>query len=96
MVDMGRYEEAEEMYLQLMKSLELSLGKNHPTSHECYVGYENLLRMTGRYKEALLLFETTYIAYCELLGPPHPRTLHLAGLLNDLMKDIEKKNQENG
>jgi tetratricopeptide (TPR) repeat protein len=92
LVNLGRNREAEEIYMQSMKSLEVSLGKSNRSTLCFTTYYGTLLLKTGRYLEALPLLEIVYMRTLELLGPQHADTLRRKQRLEHLLEVIKENN----
>ena len=90
LVNAGQNEEAEEMYIRSMKSLDASLGKDNLHGLCFTSNYGIYLREAGRYVEALPLFEDVYTRTLDLFGSQHPDTLRREKRLDRLLEAIQE------
>ncbi len=94
MAKTGRYEEAEEMFIESLTSLEFSLGKTHRDTLLCTSNYGLLLQHTGRYMEPLPLLKMVLAKTLDSLGPQHADALSSKQGF-DFLLDFMKGNNSN-
>jgi tetratricopeptide (TPR) repeat protein len=90
MVAIGEYNEAEDMYVRCMNSMEASLGKSGRFILRFTTDYGSFLGKAGRYQDALLLLERAYTGFRESCGPRHPSTIYRERLLNEVLEHMKK------
>jgi hypothetical protein len=75
-----------------MKSFEASLGKTHKYTLRFTSNYATFLHNTGRYVEALPLYEEAYTRTLDFLGTEHADTKKRKQQLDCLLEVIEENN----
>jgi CHAT domain-containing protein/tetratricopeptide (TPR) repeat protein len=86
--DMGRYKEAEPLFLRSLKILEVRMGKDHRYVATSLSNLAELYRATARYQEAERLLQRSLKIYEVTLGKDQPQvatTLNHLGLLYHAM-----------
>ncbi|KAF1965815.1 HET-domain-containing protein [Bimuria novae-zelandiae CBS 107.79] len=71
----GRYEEAEELFVQVMETRKRVLGEEHPDTLTSMANLASTYRNQGRWKEAEGLFVQVMETRKRVLGEEHPDTL---------------------
>ncbi|WP_416666116.1 tetratricopeptide repeat protein [Egbenema bharatensis] len=85
---MGRYSEAEPLFVRSLAIYEQQLGADHPHTATSLNNLAGLYRSMGRYSEAEPLFVRSLAIYEQQLGADHPHTAtslnNLAGLYRSM------------
>ncbi|KAK7177352.1 Kinesin light chain 5 [Paraphaeosphaeria sporulosa] len=71
----GRYEEAEEMFVQVIETRKTVLGEEHPDTLTSMANLASTYRIQGRWKEAEELEVQVMETFKRVLGEEHPATL---------------------
>ncbi|KAL4862810.1 hypothetical protein BDV12DRAFT_38799 [Aspergillus spectabilis] len=71
----GRYNEAEELFAQVMETQKQVLGPDHPSTLASMANLASTYWNQGRWKKAEELFAPVMATQKEVLGPEHPSTL---------------------
>jgi tetratricopeptide (TPR) repeat protein len=85
---MGRYKEAEPLYVRSLAIREEQLGANHPRTATNLNNLANLYKSMGRYKEAEPLYVRSLAINEEQLGANHPDTATNLNNLANLYKSM--------
>lgn len=90
---LGKYNEAEQTYRQVVKASAIVFGKQHHNTLAVTSNLAIVLAQIGRDQEAEQTFRETLDAIKRVLGKDHPETLRVAGnlavLLNSRKKSFE-------
>ena len=90
----GRWKEAEELEVQVMKTSLRVLGQEHPSTLTSMANLASTYRNQGRWKEALTLLMKCFQLQTHKLGPQHPDTESSLQALNEWqMKSLKAKSQ---
>ena len=82
----SKYQESENILLQLIYNVDVSLGKEH-IYYPIFIGnYSELLLKMQRYAEAKPLLELSYKRILKAFGKEHKRTLKAQKRLAELVK----------
>jgi hypothetical protein len=73
--DQGRWQEAEELFVQVMETSLRVLGQEHPNTLTSMNNIAITWKGYGRYAEALELMEECVLLQTRILGADHPHTL---------------------
>ena len=87
---MGRYKEAEPLYVQALGLMEKNLGPDHPSVATALNNLAELYRAHGRYAEAELLHRRALGIREKALGPNHPE---VAQSLSNLGRILDLRGQ---
>ncbi|CAG7978615.1 unnamed protein product [Penicillium salamii] len=71
----GRWEEAEQFYVQVMETRKTKLGADHPSTLASMVNLAFTWESAGRSADAIDLLRTCVIKQEQILGSNHPQTL---------------------
>ena len=74
--EIGKYNEALEIYYQVHKIRTDILGTNHPSTLNTKNNIANCLSNMGKYKEALEIYYQVDKIRTDILGTNHPSTLN--------------------
>ncbi|MCQ4164121.1 serine/threonine-protein kinase [Tahibacter harae] len=80
----GKSAAAEEKLRPLLEDMRRELGEQHALSLATAQNLGSVLRLAGRYDEAIALARGTLAAHLQRFGPDHPQTLNLRSLLGAL------------
>jgi tetratricopeptide (TPR) repeat protein len=78
----GRYNEAEELFVQVMETRKRVLGDEHPDTLTSMHNLAHTLQSQARYDKALVLIERCFQLRRQLLGEQHPDTQSSLNALN--------------
>ncbi|KAH0544448.1 hypothetical protein GP486_008515 [Trichoglossum hirsutum] len=79
----GRWKEAEELEVQVMKTRKRVLGEEHPDTLTSMANLAFTFRSQDRNEEAILLLEKCVQLRKQVLGPQHPYTISMLEALNE-------------
>lgn len=88
-----KYEQAQEIYEQVLASSEQQLGTEHPDTLIARHSLAILSHQQGKYKQAQQLYEQVLVSYEQQLGAEHPDTLSTRHNLAFLYRDQGKYEQ---
>lgn len=87
---LGKYNEAERIYRQVLEIREQVLGKEHPDTLDILPRLGQVLCKLGKYEMAVQMLQQTIEAMSERLGREHQSTLFSMGVLVDAFLGQEK------
>src|SRR6266480_17767 len=73
--DQGTYEEAEQIYREVLESRQKVLGMEHPDTLMSIYDLAKLLSSQSRRVQAAISFERAVAGFTRVLGPNHPTTV---------------------
>jgi hypothetical protein len=79
----GRWEEAEQLEVQVMEMSKTKLGADHPDTLTRMANLAFTLRSSGQSRAALLLMAACALVCDQKLGPDHPHTTFIKSTLNE-------------
>ena len=71
----GKYEEAEQMYREVLESRRKVLSMEHPDTLTSIYNLAKLLSSQSRHAQAGIFFERAVAGFTRVLGPNHPTTV---------------------
>jgi hypothetical protein len=74
-MNQGRWEEAEQLEVQVMETCKTKLGADHPDTLLSMANLAFTLESTSRHAEAIDLLRTCVAKQQRILGPAHPHTV---------------------
>jgi hypothetical protein len=71
----GRWEEAEQLFVQVMETRKTKLGADHPSTLTSMANLAFTWESTGQHTKAIDLLRTCVVKQQRALGPAHPHTV---------------------
>ncbi|PKY04549.1 hypothetical protein P168DRAFT_235885 [Aspergillus campestris IBT 28561] len=79
--DEGRWEEAEQLFVQVMKACKIKLGEDHPNTLTSMANLALIWKSSAHNAEAIHLLRECLIKQKQTLGLNHPTTLSISEIL---------------